>query len=155
MSDQQVVEDEVGGMSGPQGAAREALAAEPVGREGDAGPGDDQAQQPQGPDQETWHELLLTGFQTLFDVAGSRWPSMKARPGEVETLAKSWAPVCEKHAGAVVPIEYVAVGATLLIVGPKVIGAIGEHKAAKRQAAQAAAAAKSRDPGTAYVGEQP
>lgn len=140
-------DDEVGGVSGPQAAAREALAAEPIGHEGDAGPGDAPPAE-QGPDQETWHELLRTAIGSLFAVAGSRWPKMAATEQEVEMLAKAWAPVAEKHMGTAIPIEYVAIGATLCIVGPKAIGAIADHKREQAQAARAAA--PQRDQGTAY-----
>lgn len=146
----ELLEDEVGGVAGPQAAARAALEGEVVGSEGDGGPGDGQALPPTGPDQETWEELLLTGIGSVFSILGSRWPKMAATEKEVEMLAKSWAPVCEKHAGPVIPIEYVAVGATLLIVGPKVIGAIGDHKAEVRARQAAASEKRARDPGTAY-----
>jgi hypothetical protein len=151
MSEQNVIQDEVGQARGPQAAAQEALGVEIAGKEGDGQAGD-QAAAPgappqQGPDQQTWAELLRTGFESLFGVMGSRWPKMAATEKEIDALTKAWAPVMEKHAGPVVPIEYIAVGATLLIVAPKAIGALRDaraEKAAKR------AEAVHRDPGTVH-----
>lgn len=142
------LEDEVGGVSGPQAAARAALDTEVVGSEGDRGPGDGAVPPAAGPDQETWAELLHTAIESTFAMLGSRWPKMAATEKEVDTLAKAWAPVCEKHAGPVIPIEYVAIGATLLIVGPKVIGTLGDVKREKTAAMKAAKPV--HDPGTTH-----
>lgn len=150
MSEQ--VLDEVGSVRGPQAAAQDALGVEIDGREPPPGAAPEEGIPPpdQGPDRETWRELLETGIGSLFAVCGSRWKSMQATPQEVSALADAWAPVCEKHMGGAIPIEYLAIGATLLVVGPKVIGAVGEHKAQKAAARQAASEARTRDPGTAH-----
>jgi hypothetical protein len=124
--------DELGAPMGPQGAAQAALGVEIDGHE--PPPGADGAAQP-GPDAETWETLLRTGIGAIFTALGSRWKPMQMTPEEVDTLAKAWAPVAEKHAGAAVPMEYIAIGATLIIVGPKVAVTFAEVKQARREAA--------------------
>lgn len=137
--------DELGAPTGPQAAAQEALRVEVAGHE--QAPGASEPARP-GPDGETWEELLRNAIGSLFAMAGSRWPKMAATEKEINVLAKGWAPVCEKHCGATIPVEYLAIGATVLIVGPKVVASIGD--ANKEKAAQRAEH-QHRDATTTHV----
>lgn len=125
--------DEVGEAIGPQGAAQEALGVEIDGKEGDAGGPGAAQQESAGPSEQTWAEILRPLFGTGFKLASLRWPKMAADPAEIEALVEVWSPVCEKHCGGSIPIEYVAVGTAVLIVGPKILASVTEARREKAE----------------------
>lgn len=140
-------EDELGTAAGPQAAAREALDVEIDGHEEPAGEG---AAQPGGADDaEEWRDLLETGFRGLFSLLATRYRSFETSDEEITLLARTWTPVCQKHAGAALPVELVAGVATLAILAPKIAGAQME---AKKRKAGSEAEQQHRDPTTTYVG---
>lgn len=152
MSEQQLIQDEVGQARGPQAAAKEALGAEVAGVEGDGRAGD-QAQDPGAPPPDPnveWEELLTTGFGALFGLLALRWPSMKASEKEIAVLAKAWAPVAVKHAQGTVPIEVVAAAATVAVLAPKLNGAMDDERVRRARRVEAEQAARTRDPGTVH-----
>lgn len=139
--------DELGTPVGPQAAAQEALRVEIAGHEPEPGaaPGPEEAQL----EEDTWEDLLTLAIGASFEFAASVWgPTMGASEKEVATLVKPWAKVCEKHSGKVIPIEYVAIGATVLMVGPKVVLTI---KANKRRKAAPTAEQQHRGATTTHV----
>lgn len=147
---EEVMQDEVGGMSGPQAAAREALGVEIDGREPE--PGAEPAQEQAGPavDEETWEDVLTVGIAAASDLAACWAEEMRATPEQVQVLARAWAPVLEKHQGKVIPMEYMAIGATAAVFGPKLLKAFMRKRREKAQARAQAKAETPRDPGTHY-----
>lgn len=135
--------DELGAPLGPQGAAQAALEPEIDGHEGASS-----EQAPPVDDSQEWREILKTAFMGLFAIASTRWPKMAASAEECDQLAQVWTPVAQKHAGASIPIEAVAVVATVAIVAPKALAAKREHD---EERARAQAAQVHRDPGTAHI----
>jgi len=139
--------DELGTPVGPQAAAQEALKVEIDGREPPPG-----AEQPgaQGPSEETWDQVLYNLLRIGFKLAESRWPKMGATDEEVAALTEALVPVAHKYAGAAVSIEFVAVAASVAIVGPKVIATLVDAKKQQRTAAEEARQ-EPRDATTTHV----
>lgn len=137
---------------GPQRAAQQALEVEatamPDGHQQANGAQPDGAPQPQIDPMFAWRTTLTQAFTLAFVLLKKKWKSFEPNEQDIPALVEVWTPICASRWPYGVPPEWVAVGTTMFIFGPKIMGAIGEERAKRQAASDAESAAKSVDAGT-------